>query len=111
MLIESLAGLLAGRLGTVSLPGRSTVDKPPFGGVSFGFFASGALARDPQIDNFGHPPLIPHYPEFDSGRQYLLVLNNSNPPKCANTVATATRKLTPTRMRLTGPARNTRFSE
>jgi hypothetical protein len=72
MLVESLAGLLAGRLGTVALPGRSTVDKPLLGGMRFGFLASGALARDPQIDNLSHPPLIPHYPEFDTGRSTCL---------------------------------------
>ena len=54
MLIESLAGLRAVRLGLFALPFGSAVGKPPFGGAAFGFVACRTLARDPQIDDFRH---------------------------------------------------------
>jgi hypothetical protein len=54
MLIESLAGLGAVRLGLFALSFRSAVGKPPFGGAALGFIARCTFARDPQIDDFRH---------------------------------------------------------
>jgi hypothetical protein len=54
MLIESFAGLVALRRGTVALRLGNTVSKPLFGGAAFGFASGGALARDAEVDDLSH---------------------------------------------------------
>ena|SRR5947209_5809651 len=54
MLIESLAGLVAVRRRMVAFRPGDAMGEPLFGGVAFGLAAYGALAGEPQVDDFSH---------------------------------------------------------
>jgi hypothetical protein len=54
MLIESLAGLVAVRRRLVAVRFGDAVGEPLLGGAVFGLAACGALACDPQVDDFSH---------------------------------------------------------
>jgi hypothetical protein len=60
MLIESVAGLVAVRRRTVALRLGDAVGEPLFGGTVFGLAACGALAGDPQVDDFSHVQQVPN---------------------------------------------------
>src|SRR5260370_38842089 len=78
MLIENLAGLVLVRGRTVALRFGGAMGKPLFGGVAFGLAACGALAGDPQVDDFSHIRAR----LFAEGT--MVSFNLGRPPICAN---------------------------
>ncbi len=103
MLIEIPTGLCAVRRGLVALRLGCAMGKPPLGGAVFGVLASGALARDPQIDD------LSHCRTQDAER----LVARSQRANCAETVAvrSAAAQLTLTRMQSSPRLGKTRLSE
>jgi hypothetical protein len=93
MLVERTAGLGAVRLGEFALPFGSAVSLPLFDGAAFGILACGALAGDPQIDDFSHCQA--RWLRVHDGLSADRMLRH-----CADTVASVAAGIsTPTRMR------------